>query len=389
MTRSRHGAALRRRGLRGLTTALLVSALAGVVAAGPGVAPASAQPGLPDARRAAQELRTQVDALQVQAELAVEAYDESQGQLADLAVREGMARRQLDQARQATEATSDAVAERARALYMGGGRAGLMATLLGSDDIGEAIDRYQVLRTAYQVDVADQDRAEQAYRQARQISDAIARLADERSQLERQAQDRADKVTALLDQSQALLAAADDQVRRLAEAERVAAEQRAAALARARFAQLGLVQGTTPGAGATTTTVGAAAPSPTGAPNPQAAAAIAAATAMLGRPYVWGGTGPDVFDCSGLTGWAYRQAGVSLPRTSRQQWYAGRHVELGQLEPGDLLFWAVDVGDPATIHHVGMYVGDGQMIDAPRPGLVVRVEPVYTNGLIGVVRPVG
>jgi cell wall-associated NlpC family hydrolase len=107
-----------------------------------------------------------------------------------------------------------------------------------------------------------------------------------------------------------------------------------------------------------------------------------------GQPYVWGATGPDSYDCSGLTGTAYRAAGVTLPRTSREQWYAGTHVSLGELQPGDLLFWAYDTANPATIHHVALYAGNGLMVAAPHSGDVVKVQGVYLEGFMGAVRPV-
>jgi cell wall-associated NlpC family hydrolase len=115
--------------------------------------------------------------------------------------------------------------------------------------------------------------------------------------------------------------------------------------------------------------------------------ALSAAREQLGKPYQWGATGPGAFDCSGLTGWAYAEAGVLLPRTSREQWSAGPHPGLGYLQPGDLLFWATNTSDPATIHHVALYIGNDQMIAAPHTGANVTVQPVYLDGYIGAVRP--
>ncbi|MGW1230582.1 NlpC/P60 family protein [Streptomyces sp. NPDC001478] len=102
----------------------------------------------------------------------------------------------------------------------------------------------------------------------------------------------------------------------------------------------------------------------------RAAAAVAAATGALGRPYVWGANGPSGFDCSGLMQWAYAQAGVSLPRTSQAQRYAGRQVPLSEARPGDLVVYRADAS------HVGMYVGGGRVIHAPYPGAAVRYDPV-------------
>ncbi|MGA5441380.1 NlpC/P60 family protein [Streptomyces griseoincarnatus] len=110
---------------------------------------------------------------------------------------------------------------------------------------------------------------------------------------------------------------------------------------------------------------------PGGAPaSGRAAAAVAAARSALGKPYVWGANGPSGFDCSGLTQWAYAQAGVALPRTSQAQRYAGRQVPLSEARPGDLVLYRSDAS------HVGMYMGNGQVIHAPYPGAPVRYDPV-------------
>ncbi|MEU2558076.1 NlpC/P60 family protein [Streptomyces longispororuber] len=108
-----------------------------------------------------------------------------------------------------------------------------------------------------------------------------------------------------------------------------------------------------------------------GAPaSSRAAAAIAAARSAVGKPYVWGANGPSGFDCSGLTQWSYAQAGVGLPRTSQAQRHAGRQVPLSQAQPGDLVTYRGDAS------HVGMYVGNGQVVHAPYPGATVRYDPV-------------
>jgi cell wall-associated NlpC family hydrolase len=104
--------------------------------------------------------------------------------------------------------------------------------------------------------------------------------------------------------------------------------------------------------------------------------AIEFALGEVGKPYVWGATGPDTYDCSGLMLRAFQAAGINLPRVSRQQFYAGGHVPIAQAQAGDLLFYATDPSDPATIHHVVLYMGDGRMVEAPYTGESVRVRPV-------------
>jgi cell wall-associated NlpC family hydrolase len=109
---------------------------------------------------------------------------------------------------------------------------------------------------------------------------------------------------------------------------------------------------------------------------PGGAGAVAAAESQLGVPYVWGGETPGVgFDCSGLVQWAWRQAGVNLPRTSGAQFAATTPVSVADLEPGDLLFYGPDGSD-----HVAMYVGGGTMIEAPETGQVVHLTPLRLGG---------
>ncbi|MFB7983360.1 C40 family peptidase [Streptomyces vinaceus] len=122
-----------------------------------------------------------------------------------------------------------------------------------------------------------------------------------------------------------------------------------------------------------------AAPAP--ADGSRAARAVAFAYGAIGKPYVWGATGPGSFDCSGLTQAAWRSAGVSLPRTTYTQINAGQRVSRDQLAPGDLVFFY------SGVTHVGLYIGNGQMIHAPRPGSTVRVAPIDSMPWAGASRP--
>jgi peptidoglycan DL-endopeptidase CwlO len=114
-------------------------------------------------------------------------------------------------------------------------------------------------------------------------------------------------------------------------------------------------------------------------PEGAARSAISFALAEVGKPYVWGATGPNTYDCSGLVLRAFQAAGIDLPRVSREQFDAGGHVPVQQAQPGDLLFYATDPSDPATIHHVALYMGADQMVEAPYSGESVRVRPVPWN----------
>ena len=99
--------------------------------------------------------------------------------------------------------------------------------------------------------------------------------------------------------------------------------------------------------------------------------ALRAALTQRGKPYVWGAAGPDSYDCSGLVVWAFAQEGISLPHYTGDLWNAGMHVSRADLEPGDLVFFFADIS------HVGIYLGNGLMVDAPSTGQDVQVQPIF------------
>jgi cell wall-associated NlpC family hydrolase len=109
----------------------------------------------------------------------------------------------------------------------------------------------------------------------------------------------------------------------------------------------------------------------------QTQGAIQAALAQLGKPYLWGATGPDSFDCSGLMQWSWAQVGIHIPRVANDQQSWATPVPISQVQPGDFVFF----GNPA--HHVGMYIGNGMMVDAPHTGAFVEVDSVWWSDLAG------
>lgn len=359
-------------------------------------APAAADP-LGQARERASQLHAQLADLQLQADAAVEQYDGAQVELA----RTVTERLSLDRAlatvdRSASDArtTSDT---RARALYMSGGPTALYAGVLSSADPAEVLMRWHAVSRVLSADQAGAARSAAGVgpvARAQQRAQAAALAQIRRTQ---QVQALAVHVQDLLDRQASLIASADADVLRLAreqqERERRAAEAAfagrlaAARLAAARLAEqqtAALVSGSL--AALRTTGSGLDLPAGSGTPGRYAEQALAAARTQLGKPYLWGATGPDAFDCSGLTGWAYAAAGVVLPRVAADQYLAGSHPRLADLAPGDLLFWGSAAGDPRSIHHEAMYLGDGMMIAAPHSGDVVKVQPVYASGFFGATR---
>ncbi|MFD3436051.1 NlpC/P60 family protein [Streptomyces sp. NPDC058685] len=134
--------------------------------------------------------------------------------------------------------------------------------------------------------------------------------------------------------------------------------------------------GTVPGTG-----TGSGSGSSDGTSTAKAAKVLDFARAQIGKPYVWGAAGPSSYDCSGLTQAAWKTAGVSLPRTTWDQVKTGKRIETKDLLPGDLVFFYDDIS------HVGIYIGDGKMIHAPKPGANVREESIFYMPIYGSVRP--
>ncbi|WP_405088103.1 C40 family peptidase [Microbispora sp. NBC_01389] len=135
-------------------------------------------------------------------------------------------------------------------------------------------------------------------------------------------------------------------------------------------------------------------------PSGRGAIAVRAALHMIGVPYSWGGGGPGGpsfgtgrgagtkgFDCSGLTEYAWSKAGVGIGSSTGPQWHSGKHVDRSQLQPGDLVFFAYNPHNPSTIHHVGLYIGEGKMVHAPRTGSRVQIAPMSRSDHAGAVRP--
>lgn len=381
--------------MRGRLAAVLAAASLVLVGA---AVPAYADPGLGGAKARAALLRRQVDALELKAAVAVEDYNEVSEELAQLAFARLQAQKEVDRATQAQHVDRDALETRIRALYMSGGTMSLYASVLDAPDLHDAFGRLANVSAVLREDGLTVDSAAAAVAQAQEAADKLREITIAQAAVEKKVAAAADRVRTTLAKQRALLAAADAEVVRLAEEARIAAEARAAAAFAARVAAAEAARAAQAGAAGAAGAVGDSRTHVSGAalaalrndsttpPNAVVAKAIAAAKTRLGSPYVWGATGPETFDCSGLTGWAYRQAGLNLPRTSRQQWFAGSHPSVADLLPGDLLFWGPNRSNPQSIHHVAMYIGGGMMIAAPRSGTVVRIQPVYQGDFFGVTR---
>lgn len=235
---------------------------------------------------------------------------------------------------------------------------------------GDRSDAIEAL-TAAQQDLAD--REAQLQSASREADAEVARLDGARAELERAVAERRALQESVKGELAEALRAEQARLERVA-AERAAVEARAAAqrATAARQAQATAAVRVSANRVATVAAPKVAPPVDVAA-SPRAQAAIAAAMAQQGKPYKWAGVGPNSFDCSGLMMWAYRAAGVSLPHSSRAIRSMTRSISASELQPGDFVFG----GSP--VHHVGLYIGNGQMVHAPHSGDVVKVASMYST----------
>jgi peptidoglycan DL-endopeptidase CwlO len=226
---------------------------------------------------------------------------------------------------------------------------------------------------------------------------AVARSAEAAAQAAAAAQAQVDAMGAQLDALLAKEAAAQNTAMQLAQqrqsglaqeqAEEQAAQQAAQQQA-AQNSQGSNDQGSNGGSGGSGSDDGGSGPAPgAGVGIPPYASSIATqalefALAQLGKPYQWGGTGPGTFDCSGLTMRAYESAGIDLPHFAAFQYQASHPLSYGELQPGDLLFWATDPRDSNTIYHEAIYLGGGKMVQAPKTGWDVMISNMWMWGPI-------
>ncbi len=328
---------------------------------------------LTDAKTKARQLQVQVTQLQLRVEQASERYDAAEAGLAQSVTEQQEAIRVAAAASTNADHNQIAVYSRTRALYMSGGIVGLYATVLNGHDPRQVLDGLHSMQTMSDADKHALQAVDSSVQAADKANADVAALSAKQNTLVADAAAAADDAQSALAQEQQALADSTTQVAAI-EAEL----QKQADAAAAALAAKNLITAQQAAVAAGFIVVQA---------SPFAARAIMAARQQVGKPYVFGGSGPDTWDCSGLTQWAFEKAGVLLPRTAADQYAAVPHkVPLGQLQAGDLLFWATNTSDPSTIHHVAIYLGSGVMLAAPHTGVDVQIQPVYLDGYLGAVR---
>ncbi|HEU4400359.1 MAG TPA: NlpC/P60 family protein [Actinomycetota bacterium] len=324
-------------------------------------------------RAEATRLRTKLDTQNRRLELLAEELEEAYARgVKLLAEASGLDARRRAAERELAAAQKE-LDERARSAYIAG-PGYFVSGLIGAADPADALARLPLQRAILEADLALVDRVERAKGKlddtrsklsARLVEQAQAAAGLDAKRVE--AEKLAAEITGELRTMDRRVGALIEQQRRREEAQQRASFTRFMDAARAK---------------------GLAAED--GRASAAAMRAVAVALAQMGAPYRWGAEGPGEFDCSGLTSFAYAKAGVTIPRVSRAQFaaYAGvRAVDRMQLVAGDLVFFADNPRDPSTIHHVGMYIGRGLMVEAPYTGAVVRTSSIWRSSYAGAVRP--
>ncbi|KPI25449.1 NLP/P60 protein [Actinobacteria bacterium OV320] len=346
-----------------------------------------------DGKPSLEEVEKKVDDLYRQAESATEKYNAAKEKTTKQRKRtDGL----VDDVAQRTQKLNEAREELgsyAAAQYRTGASAPDTAAFLLADTPQDYFDQNQLMSrlTDRQKGAVDDYVTERSatMKQRQEATESLATLTDAQNDLkvakatvQKKLGEARELLSRLTAQEKARLAAIEKQ--RQEEAARKAAElarQQAAEQAAARQESGGASAGTGSSSTAPSTS-GSGSEDPSYATK--AEKALAFARAQIGKPYVWGATGPDSYDCSGLTQAVWKAAGVTLPRTTYDQVNAGTTVPLADARPGDLIFFYDDVS------HVGVYIGTGMMIHAPKPGAYVREESVFYDGESGihsVVRP--
>lgn len=357
-----------------------------------------------------------LDQLQTQVQVAAEAFDLARIELDKRTAAAKAARRQADLAQQDATAASQQVGRLAVDTYINGPGYGGLEVFVSDAGPDELLSRAAgariagdiahttlerasaarvvaaLMRRQADLALAQQQAAADRLEQARAAAEAKATAAEtERRSIEA---DRAHMITQLasLKKTSVRLEAQRQQgleeaARRRAEARRRAAAEAAARRDRERRAAEDRARSSRSERNDSNGTSTSSSTSDSGGGSSHGSAsgggaALAWARTQIGKDYEWGADGPSTYDCSGLTLQAWARQGVQLPHSSVMQYSVTEHVSIDSLRPGDLVFFATDTSNPSTIHHVAIYAGGGQMVEAPYTGAQVRVSSIYRSGLM-------
>ncbi|MGW5864213.1 NlpC/P60 family protein [Streptomyces sp. NPDC055239] len=329
----------------------------------------------PDAAtaRPVSELLTDLQGLYRKAEESTETYNATAEKLKEQRAEVTRLNGSLARARTSVHAGKGAAGRFARQQYQGTTEISPYVRLLLARDPQQALDQGHVIGRVAAERAATVRRLVGGEKKASTLAATAKSALASQVALAAQQKEERNTVKGQLKEVEELLASLSTE--QLADLAR--AEEEGMADAQRKFLDSGSLSGTPESAGSP----GAAGSAPSRPPSKRGDSALDYAVRQIGKPYKWGAEGPKSFDCSGLTSQAWAKAGKTIPRTSQEQWAQLRRVSLRKLRPGDLIVYF----PKAT--HVAIYLGDGMVIQAPRPGSRVKVSPIAANPLLGAVRP--
>ncbi|GHG31642.1 hypothetical protein GCM10018777_54340 [Streptomyces albogriseolus] len=308
--------------------------------------------------RSVPDLLTDLQTLYREAEKATERYNATEEALAEQRAETERLEKALARTRLSLHDSRGAAGRLARQQYQSLSGLSPYVRLLLARDPQRALEQGHVIGQLARERAQTVGRLTGDARQADELARRAREALDERIALtERRGKERDQVVARLRDVEELLASLTADQLAELAELERGRVDEAQRAL------------------------VASGALSGANAPSAAGERAVRYAVEQLGKPYEWGAEGPETYDCSGLTSEAWRAAGAEVPRTSQEQWARLERIDLVDLRPGDLVVYFHD----AT--HVALYLGDGMVVQAPRPGARIKVSPVAANPVLGAVRP--
>jgi peptidoglycan DL-endopeptidase CwlO len=350
---------------------------------------ASASP-VDDKRKEAQRIAAQIEALNNQSFDLGEEYDRVETELAEVDAEVAVAQKRVTELEAQVSSMRTAMQGFAVQSYIYGVQGdGVAAILGGTDAPAVAAQREQYTELVLGSSVSKIDELETVSQDAAQERQNLEAKQAKKRTLQKALADKKAEVDSSIEKAHQLQNEVKGELATLVAQEQARRAQQAAARSRtsSRSTSSGGGGGRSSGGGSRS---GGGSFAPSGpragafvpAPSPGAAGAVAAAMSQLGVGYRYATAAPGVaFDCSGLTSWAWGQAGRGLPRNSRAQYAALPHVGQGDIQPGDLVFYY------SPISHVGLYIGSGQMVHATHPGDVVKVAAVNWGKVVGIARP--
>ena len=324
----------------------------------------------------AAQIAAQVSALNTKMEFAVEAYDAASQKLATVQGKIQRNQQQLSIARYNLLVARQLLTQRIVSMYKQN-RASVLDVLLSTRSFDNLVTEVNAMRQVGQSDSATVSTIQTLKKQVSQRRVALLAEGRQAKTLVAQRASTRQQVSSDLQSRQTMLRGVQKQIAHMqaaAAAAAKAAAERAAAAAKAAAASQAApqVQSGGGGGGGSTSSAGAH------------GSVVAYAQQELGVPYVWGGASPGGFDCSGLAMWCYAQVGISLPHNAAMQYASITHIAHGSEQPGDLVFFGYSA---SGIHHVGIYVGGGSMIDAPYTGVDVRYDSAFSGDYFASGRP--